>query len=49
MLYYAFVSLIIALVAAALGFGAVAGGAAGIVFLILAAFGFLLGAIRGNH
>lgn len=49
MLYYAVASLIIALVAAVLGFGGVASGAAGIVFLILAAVGFLLGAIRGSH
>ena len=49
MLYYAVISLVIALGAAVLGFGALAGGAAGIVFLILAAVGFLLGAIRGNH
>jgi uncharacterized membrane protein YtjA (UPF0391 family) len=49
MLSYAVVSLVIAMVAAVLGVGAVASGAAGIVFLILAAIGFLLGAIRGNH
>jgi uncharacterized membrane protein YtjA (UPF0391 family) len=49
MLSYAVVSLVIALVAAVLGFGGVATGATGIVFLILAAIGFLLGAIRGNH
>jgi uncharacterized membrane protein YtjA (UPF0391 family) len=52
MLYYAVVFFVIALVAAVLGFGGIAAGAAGIakilffVFLILAAVGFVLGAIR---
>jgi uncharacterized membrane protein YtjA (UPF0391 family) len=52
MLHYAVVFFVIALVAAVLGFGGIAAGAAGIakilffVFLILAAVGFVLGAIR---
>jgi uncharacterized membrane protein YtjA (UPF0391 family) len=49
MLYYAVASLVIALVAAVLGLGAVASGATGIVFLIVAAVGFLIGAISGSH
>lgn len=52
MLHYAVVFLIIALVAALLGFGGLAASAAGIaqvlfvVFLILAVVGFLLGFAR---
>lgn len=54
MLHYAVVFLVIALIAAVLGFGGIAAGAAGIakllfyVFLALAVAGFLFDLLRGK-